>query len=267
MYLRQPADLNTSEARRGSAGQGLWRSPEQRRHAWPPRESMGLADPAPAANAEARRRPRSQSTAAPRDGLVVGEGIVARSGGRLEVEPISFPPITEEERAESSRQMARLARRWILVFCQVEGAMKWRAALEAAGAVYKRTCLWVKPDGKPQYSGDRPGIGYESIVACHAPGRSTWNGGGSHGVFIVNKGGDPRTGHQTQKPLGLMELLVRLFSDPGELILDPFAGSGTTGVAAIRLGRRFIGWEMKPGYVEVARKRLANAREQLVFDV
>jgi len=193
--------------------------------------------------------------------------LVARAGGKLEVEPIAFPPITEEERSESARQMARLARRWILVFCQVEAAMKWRTVLEDAGAVYKRTCLWVKPDGKPQYSGDRPGIGYESIVACHAPGRSTWNGGGSHGVFIVNKGGDPRTGHQTQKPLALMELLVRLFSDPGELILDPFVGSGTTGVAAIRLGRRFLGWEMNPDYVEVARRRLANAREQLVFDV
>jgi site-specific DNA-methyltransferase (adenine-specific) len=58
-------------------------------------------------------------------------------------------------------------------------------------------------------------------------------------VFIVNKGGDPRTGHQTQKPIALMELLVRLFSDRDELVLDPFAGSGTTGVAAIRLGRRF----------------------------
>src|SRR3954468_18398906 len=189
--------------------------------------------------------------------------IVARSGGRLEVEPISFPPITEEERVESSRQMARLARRWILVFCQVEGAMKWRAALEAAGAVYKRTCLWVKPDGKPQYSGDRPGIGYESIVACHAQGRSTWNGGGSHGVFIVNKGGDVRTGHQTQKPLALMELLVRLFSDRGELVLDPFVGSGTTGVAAIRLGRRFAGWEMNPAYADMARRRLATTREQI----
>src|SRR5450631_85693 len=81
----------------------------------------------------------------------------------------SFPQATEELRTESARQTARLARRWILVFCQVEAAMKWRAALETAGAVYKRTCLWVKPDGKPQYSGDRPGIGYESIVACHAP--------------------------------------------------------------------------------------------------
>jgi DNA modification methylase len=191
--------------------------------------------------------------------------MVARAGGRLECEPIAFPPITEEERMESARQMARLARRWILVFCQVEGAMKWRAAFEAGGAVYKRTCQWIKPDGKPQYSGDRPGIGYESIVACHAPGRSRWNGGGSHGVFIVNKGGDPRTGHQTQKPLGLMETLVRLFSDHGELVLDPFAGSGSTGVAALRQGRRFLGWEMNPVYADVARGRLATAREQLVF--
>ena len=193
--------------------------------------------------------------------------LVARSGGRLEVEPLAFPPITEQLRAESAREMTRLARRWILVFCQVEAAMKWRAALERFGAVYKRTCLWVKPDGKPQYSGDRPGIGYESIVACHAPGRSKWNGGGSHGVFIVNKGGDPRTGHQTQKPLALMELLVRLFSDPGELVLDPFAGSGTTGVAAVRLGRRFAGWEMNPEYVDIARRRISVAREQLELGV
>lgn len=56
---------------------------------------------------------------------------------------------------------------------------------------------------------------------------------------------------------------MRLFSDPGEVILDPFAGSGTTGVAAIRLGRRFVGWEMNSGYVAIARKRLAAAREQL----
>jgi site-specific DNA-methyltransferase (adenine-specific) len=193
--------------------------------------------------------------------------LVARAGGKLEVEPLTFPPITEEQRTESARHMARLARRWILVFCQVEAAMKWRQVLEAGGAVYKRTCLWVKPDGKPQYSGDRPGIGYESIVACHAPGRSTWNGGGSHGVFTITKGGDPRTGHQTQKPVALMEILVRLFSNRGELVLDPFAGSGTTGVAAVRMGRRFIGWELNPSYAAVARKRVARAREQLEFSV
>lgn len=82
-------------------------------------------------------------------------------------------------------------------------------------------------------------------------------------MFIVNKGGDERTGHQTQKPLALMDVLVRLFSDPGELILDPFSGSGTTGVAALRLGRRFLGWEMNAEYAAIARKRLGAAREQL----
>jgi DNA modification methylase len=66
----------------------------------------------------------------------------------------------------------------------------------------------------------------------------------------------------TEKPLPLMESLVRDFTDPGDLILDPFAGSGTTGVAAIRLGRRFIGWEKDPKYHTIAVKRLTAAREQ-----
>jgi len=62
---------------------------------------------------------------------LTAERLVARAGGRLEREPLTFPPITEELRAESARQMARLARRWVLVLCQVEAAMKWRAALGA----------------------------------------------------------------------------------------------------------------------------------------
>jgi DNA modification methylase len=46
-----------------------------------------------------------------------------------------------------------------------------------------------------------------------------------------------------------------LFSDKNDVILDPFAGSGTTGVVAIRLGRHFLGWEMGATYVEIARRR------------
>ena len=90
------------------------------------------------------------------------------------------------------------------------------------------------------------GAGVAVSTSAPADAQQIWrphNGGGWHGVFIVKKGGGPRTGHQTQKSLALMELLVRLFSDPGELTLDPIAGSGTTGVAAIRLGRRFLGWD------------------------
>ncbi len=186
-------------------------------------------------------------------------------GAVTEVEALDFEPIKESDRLIVSAQVARSARRWILVFCQAEAVAAWRESLVGAGAVYKRACVWVKPDGMPQLTGDRPAMGYESIVAAHAPGRSSWNGGGQHGVWNVPKNDTlaSASGHPTQKPLALMEKLVRLFTDPGDLILDPFAGSGTTGVAAIRLGRRFIGWERDPKYHAIACKRLAAAREQL----
>jgi site-specific DNA-methyltransferase (adenine-specific) len=190
---------------------------------------------------------------------------VKRGGGVMEVEPLSFSAMTEEGRDAVAREIARVVRRWVVAFCQVEAALKWAHSMEAAGLVYKRTGVWVKPDGMPQYSGDRPGMGYESIVVAHAPGRSTWNGGGKHGVWTFPKMGSDdreRTGHETQKPLALMQALVRDFTDPGDLILDAFAGSGTTGVAAKRLGRRFLGWERDPKYHAIAEKRIASAKEQ-----
>jgi DNA modification methylase len=60
-----------------------------------------------------------------------------------------------------------------------------------------------------------------------------------------------------------MEAMVRDFTDRGETILDPFAGSGTTGVAAIRNGRNFIGWEKDPKYHAIADRRLRGTKEQL----
>ena len=64
--------------------------------------------------------------------------------------------------------------------------------------------------------------------------------------------------HPTQKPLRLYEYLVRTYTRPGDTVLDPFAGSGTTLVAAQKLGRRFIGCDLSPEYVEIARQRLAE---------
>lgn len=64
--------------------------------------------------------------------------------------------------------------------------------------------------------------------------------------------------HPTQKPIRLMEALIQLASTPGQIVLDPFAGSGSTLVAAKRLQRRFIGCELDSKYVDVARKRLAS---------
>jgi site-specific DNA-methyltransferase (adenine-specific) len=179
--------------------------------------------------------------------------------------PLDFPAITSAERLAVAAHLARVARRWVIVFCQAEAVQAWREALTAGGAVYKRAAVWVKPDAMPQLTGDRPGMGYESMVCAHSAGRSRWNGGGRVGVYVENKNRSDlqRSGHPTQKPLALMEALVRDFTDPGELICDPFAGSGTTGVACKRLGRRFVGWERDPKYHAIAVKRIGATREQL----
>lgn len=65
--------------------------------------------------------------------------------------------------------------------------------------------------------------------------------------------------HPTPKPVAVMEWMVKLFSPPGGIILDPFCGSGTTGVAALANGRQFVGLDMDAAYLEIADRRLQKA--------
>lgn len=69
--------------------------------------------------------------------------------------------------------------------------------------------------------------------------------------------------HPTQKPLALMKWCIELTTSVGDTILDPFMGSGTTGVAAVQLGRKFIGIEIDETYYEIAKKRIQQAMLQM----
>ncbi|MBV6515210.1 MAG: Modification methylase RsrI [Planctomycetes bacterium] len=77
---------------------------------------------------------------------------------------------------------------------------------------------------------------------------------------IVSPTGKEKTGYPTQKPLPILERIVRVHSNPGDTVLDFFAGSGTTGEAAARLGRSFILCDNNPQAIEVMKKRLAFAQ-------
>jgi len=180
--------------------------------------------------------------------------------GRMTDASIDFAQIDDETRTYSAVEFARVARGWVLAFCQIEGVTPWRDALMSAGLKWRRAQIWVKPDSAPQFTGDRPAQGFEAIASAWAgDGRSVWNGGGKRGVYeyCVGVGGGTPNPHPTTKPLPLMLELVSLFTDVDDVILDPFAGSGTTGVACLRLGRRFIGIEKDATYAQVARDRLA----------
>ncbi|HTL42042.1 MAG TPA: site-specific DNA-methyltransferase, partial [Pseudolysinimonas sp.] len=76
---------------------------------------------------------------------------------------------------------------------------------------------------------------------------------------IVTTNGAERTGYPTQKPLGILRRIVQASSAPGDLVLDFFAGSGTTGAAALELGRRALLVDQSPDAVAVMRARLSTA--------
>lgn len=77
-------------------------------------------------------------------------------------------------------------------------------------------------------------------------------------VLTESTGGRNAWNHPATKPVALMERLVRVAPDKAA-VLDPFMGSGTTGVAAIKTGRKFIGIELDAGYCEIAKKRIVEA--------
>lgn len=78
---------------------------------------------------------------------------------------------------------------------------------------------------------------------------------------------DKKEGHPTQKPVALIEYLIRTYTNKGETILDFTMGSGTTGVACVRTGRDFIGIELDEEYFKIAEKRIHNADEPFLFKI
>lgn len=173
---------------------------------------------------------------------------------------VDFDSMTEEQFVAFCGHAVALARRWIILSCE------WRyvAALERAGLPLVRFGIWLKPNGAPQFSGDRPGMGWEAIAilhrrACQREGRKHWNGGGHHAVWVCNV---EQGEHPTQKPLTLLLDWVKKFTDEGETVLDPFMGSGTTGVACMKLGRKFIGIERREDYFAIARDRMEAVYRQ-----
>lgn len=82
----------------------------------------------------------------------------------------------------------------------------------------------------------------------------------SANIFKVETTIEDHRYHEAQKPLNLMKLLIEMTTRPGQLVVDPFMGSGTTCVAAKELSRGFIGMELEPQYYEIAQKRISNSK-------
>ena len=132
--------------------------------------------------------------------------------------------------------------------------------LQAGGFVWRGVVAWDKGGacrpmlGRFAHQAEYVVWGSKGPMGNQREGVHTLPGVYQHGVKQSDKH------HMTGKPTPLMEDLLKIVT-PGGLVLDPFAGSGTTGVACIRTGRRFVGIEKQPEYAEISLQRLTEARD------
>lgn len=129
----------------------------------------------------------------------------------------------------------------------------WRVAnaMTADGWVLRSEIIWHKPSAKPSGGKDRPLTRHETVFQFARTSRSayvdpTLRGFGSVWTFATASNG---SGHSAPMPELLVRRCVEVGSRPGDTVLDPFHGSGTTGRAANYLGRHYVGVEVNPEYV------------------
>jgi site-specific DNA-methyltransferase (adenine-specific) len=143
-----------------------------------------------------------------------------------------------------------------------------RAALEDEEFTILGKMVWIETNPLPSYTKKCYRGGINLILHARKGGTTnffserTQQELGSYWM-LPKVGGAIRTEHPTQKPLALILEWVQNSCPPNGIVLDPFMGSGTTGVACAKLGRNFIGIEIDPGYFAIAQKRIAEALAQL----
>ena len=117
-------------------------------------------------------------------------------------------------------------------------------------------------EGKPYISG----AGTSGDITGNVKKIQTKNTGTRYPRSVLRYNTDKSRGslHPTQKPVALVEYLIKTYSNPGDVVLDPFMGSGTTAVACLRTGRNFIGFELSEEYHAIAQQRIADTVDELL---
>ena len=146
----------------------------------------------------------------------------------------------------------------------------WRLAfaLQERGWYLRSDVIWRKPNAQPESVRDRPTRDHEYVFLLSKSERYTYNisavEGPNHRRLrtvwdIRTRINRAASGHFATFPSDLAERCINITSEPGDLVLDPFLGSGTTALAAGSQGRRFLGVELHPDYLAMSRRRLVDA--------
>jgi site-specific DNA-methyltransferase (adenine-specific) len=144
----------------------------------------------------------------------------------------------------------------LLMFCDWKNSCEWRWTLEDSGFKVVSQVIWNR---EHHGMGDLTGsfAPMHDVIWYATKGRRTFKNGRPKSVISYKRPSPSEdNGHPTCKPLDLMKYFVYKIAEGN--VLDPFMGSGTTGVACKRLGRDFIGFELDPTYFEIAKNRIES---------
>lgn len=170
---------------------------------------------------------------------------------------VPFPSLSDSQFLAAVEQWLAAAGGWVVATVDMR-----HAALLMDHPKLVRLGVWVKNNPMPQLTGDRPAQGHETVLVMHSGARrKAWNRGGGPATWrhnVCNRATVP-----TEKPLALVRDFVYDFTQPDEMILDPYMGAGTTGAACLLEGRRFIGIERDPQHFKIAVTRLTNLHAHL----
>ena len=146
---------------------------------------------------------------------------------------------------------------WAVIFCSHVQIKEYSDHLTKHGFVAVGALAWHKTNPVPFNHRFKLLSAFETAVVGKRPS-TKFNGKSVHNVFTFKSPSPSERLHPTQKPVRLMEELVRLFTSKGDIVLDPFAGSATTLAASVSLGRRYVGYESDPKYYSLACERSAR---------
>lgn len=161
--------------------------------------------------------------------------------------------------AKLGNEFIRIARGSIYVWCSDEQYTGWMTMFTGQGFT-TRKCAWWKTNPSPMNGQHLWLSALELCAFMRKPGAPFYR----FCAAPLWKGPSERVdGFPTPKPVWLMKELIGASVPVGGTVLDPFMGSGTTGVACVQTGRKFIGIEIDPGYFEIAKKRIMEAQAQM----
>ena len=144
------------------------------------------------------------------------------------------------------------------MFCSQHHVGWFKDQIESAGFTWKHTIVWIKDSWT---AGDiKAGLGkqYECIILAHKVKCLRTNDYRYTDVWQFSRVPWQKQLHQHQKPIDLLKRCVELYTVEGDVVFDGTMGSGSTGVAALEMGRKFIGVELEKKIYDLAKKRLDN---------